>query len=379
MPHPFEKKIPAWAAIDGLMVPPSLSLEQCSGEVAARYKVELVRALQARGCLGHARMTDLTGGLGVDFAFLSPCFDAATYVERQEVLCTIARHNFPLLGLTHAEVCCGEAANHLPTLAPQDLIYIDPARRDGLGRKTWLIEDCTPDITNMLLPMLERARLVMVKLSPMLDITRALRSLPVAPHEVHIVAVGGECKELLFLFLSPQTAETAPQTAESSPQTVEAVAGDALQGPLMVCHDGPHQFAFRPEEEAAALSPLAEAVDAYLFEPCAAVMKGGAFRLVGARFGLRKLHANTHLYTADHPVEGFPGRQFRVRTVSSFSKRDVRALLRETDRANLAVRNFPGTVAELRKRFRLKDGGTDYWFATTLRDERHVLIVTEKI
>lgn len=372
MPHPFEKKIPAWAAIDGLMVPPSLSLEQCSGEVAARYKVELVRALQARGCLGHARMTDLTGGLGVDFAFLSPCFDAATYVERQEVLCTIARHNFPLLGLAHAEVCCSEASDLLPSLAPQDLIYIDPARRDGLGRKTWLIEDCTPDITNMLLPMLERARLVMVKLSPMLDITRALRSLPVAPHEVHIVAVGGECKELLFLFLSNQT-------VGASPQAVEAVAGDAPQEPLMVCHDGPHQFAFRPEEEAAALSPLAEAVDAYLFEPCAAVMKGGAFRLVGARFGLRKLHANTHLYTADHPVEGFPGRQFRVRTVSSFSKRDVRALLRETDRANLAVRNFPGTVAELRKRFRLKDGGTDYWFATTLRDERHVLIITEKI
>ena len=177
--------------------------------------------------------------------------------------------------------------------------------------------------------------------------------------------VGGECKELLFLFLSPRAEE--------------AVTGDALQGPLMVCHDGPHHFTFRPEEEAAALSPLAEEVDAYLFEPCAAVMKGGAFRLVGARFGLRKLHANTHLYTADHPVEGFPGRQFRVRTVSSFSKREVRALLRETDRANLAVRNFPGTVAELRKRFRLKDGGTDYWFATTLRDERHVLIVTEKI
>ena len=358
MSHPFEKKIPAWTTIDGLMVPPSLSLEQCSGEVAARYKVDLVRALQARGCLGHARMTDLTGGLGVDFAFLSPCFDAATYVERQEVLCTIARHNFPLLGLAHAEVCCGEASDLLPSLAPQDLIYIDPARRDGLGRKTWLIEDCTPDISNMLRSMLERARLVMVKLSPMLDITRALRSLPVAPCEIHIVAVGGECKELLFLFLPPQSEEH--------------------HSPLFVCHDGPHHFAFRPEEETAALSPLAEGVDAYLFEPCAAVMKGGAFRLIAERYGLRKLHANTHLYTSDHPVEGFPGRQFRVRQVSSFSKRDVRALLRETDRANLAVRNFPGTVAELRKRFRLKDGGTDYWFATTLHDERHVLIVTEK-
>lgn len=358
MPHPFDKKIPSWTTIDGLMVPPSLSLEQCSGEVAARYKVDLVRALQARGCLGHARMTDLTGGLGVDFAFLSPCFDAATYVERQEVLCTIARHNFPLLGLAHAEVCCGEASDLLPSLAPQDLIYMDPARRDGLGRKTWLIEDCTPDISNMLRSMLERARLVMVKLSPMLDITRALRSLPVAPCEVHIVAVGGECKELLFVFLPPQSEEH--------------------HSPLFVCHDGAHHLAFHPEEEAAAHAPLAEAVDEYLFEPCAAVMKGGAFRLVGERYGLRKLHPNTHLYTADHPVEGFPGRQFRVRQVSSFGKREVRALLRETDRANLAVRNFPGTVAELRKRFRLKDGGTDYWFATTLHDERHVLIVTEK-
>ena len=365
MSHPFDKKIPAWAAIDGLMVPPALSLEQCSGEVAAQYKVDLVRSLQAQGCLGRARMTDLTGGLGVDFAFLSPLFEAATYVERQEVLCTIARHNFPLLHLSHAEVCCGEAADCLPTLAPQDLIYIDPARRDGLGRKTWLIEDCTPNVAEMLPRMMERARVVMIKLSPMLDVTRALRSLPVAPREVHIVAVGGECKELLFLFLSPQ--------AEA------AAVVDAPQSPLMVCHDGAHHFAFRPEEEAAAHSPLAEAVGEYLFEPCAAVMKGGAFRLVGERFGLRKLHANTHLYTADHPVEGFPGRQFRVRTVSSFSKRDVRALLREADRANLAVRNFPGTVAELRKRFRLKDGGTDYWFATTLCNERHVLIVTEKI
>ena len=358
MSHPFDKKIPAWTTIDGLMVPPSLSLEQCSGEVAARYKVDLVRALQARGCLGHARMTDLTGGLGVDFAFLSPCFDAATYVERQEVLCTIARHNFPLLGLSHTEVCCGEASDLLPSLAPQDLIYIDPARRDALGRKTWLIEDCTPDISNMLQPMLGRARLVMVKLSPMLDITRALRSLPVAPCEIHIVAVGGECKELLFLFLPPQSEEH--------------------HSPLFVCHDGAHHLAFHPEEETAAHAPLAEGVDAYLFEPCAAVMKGGAFRLIAERYGLRKLHPNTHLYTADHPVEGFPGRQFRVRQVSSFGKREVRALLRETDRANLAVRNFPGTVAELRKRFRLKDGGTDYLFATTLHDERHVLIVTEK-
>ena len=359
MPHPFEKKIPAWAAIDGLMVPPALSLEQCSGEVAAQYKVNLVHSLQAQGCLGHARMTDLTGGLGVDFAFLSPLFEAATYVERQEVLCSIARHNFPLLGLHHAAVRCGEAADLLPTLATQDLIYIDPARRDGLGRKTWLIEDCTPDISGMLAPMLQCARVVMVKLSPMLDITRALRSLPLAPRQVHIVAVGGECKELLFVFLPPQNEEH--------------------QSPLLVCHDGAHHLAFHPEEEASARAPLAEAVDAYLFEPCAAVMKGGAFRLIGERYGLRKLHPNTHLYTAAHPVEGFPGRQFRVRTVSSFSKRDVRALLRETDRANLAVRNFPGTVAELRKRFRLKDGGTDYWFATTLRDERHVLIVTEKM
>lgn len=361
MPSQLDKKIPDWADIHGLQLPPALSMEQCSGQTAARYKARLVSQWQTDGQLGRTRMADLTGGFGVDFAHLSPLFRRSTYVERSEELCRVAAHNFPLLGLDGAEIRCAEADTVIPTLDGLDLIYIDPARRDGLGRKVLLIEDCTPDVTQLLPELLRRSHTVLVKLSPMLDITRALRSLALPAAEVHIVAVGGECKELLFAFHSA---------------TDTAAAGSARR---IICHDDRYTFTFRPEEEAEAVVQYTDRVGQYLMEPGAAVMKAGAFRLVAARYGLAKLHPNTHLYTAGEAVTDFPGRQFRVKAVSSFSKRDVRALLRTDDRASLAVRNFPGTVAELRKRFRLRDGGTDYWFATTLGDGRHVIIVGEKV
>lgn len=362
MPSQLEKKIPGWAGIDGLQLPPALSMEQCSGQTAALYKARLVARWQAGGGIGRERMADLTGGFGVDFTHLAPLFRRATYVERNDGLCRTAAHNFPLLGLDAAQVVCAEADAVVPTLEGMDLVYLDPARRDGAGRKVLLVEDCTPDVSQLLPGLLRRSRAVLVKLSPMLDITRALRSLAAVPAEVHIVAVGGECKELLFAF----GAGLAPDLPPGS------------RAHRIVCRDDRFTFAFRSDEEEAATVEYAAGVDSYLFEPGAAVMKAGAFRLVARRYGLAKLHPNTHLYTAGHAVDGFPGRQFRVKAVSSFGKRDVRGLLRAGDRANLAVRNFPGTVAELRKRFRLKDGGTDYWFATTLADGRHVIIVAEK-
>lgn len=357
-PSPYEKKLPDWAAVPGLLAPPSLSLEQCSGPAAARHKAALVSE-----CLpgGGDLMADLTGGLGVDFTTLAPLFRRAVYAERNEELCRLAHHNFPLLGVLHAEILHTEAAEALRDIHGADLLYMDPARRDAAGRRTLLVEDCTPDATRLLPEMLTRSRFVLLKLAPMLDIKRALTSLGRPAERVDIVAVGGECKELLFLFRSD-----APTEAEAAAE------------PLITCVDDNYTFAFRPAEEAGATAECTATVGAYLYEPGAAVLKGGAFKLVAQRFGLRKLHPNSHLYTAETAVEGFPGRRFRVRAVSSFAKREVRRLLADTDRANLAVRNFPGTVAELRKRFKLRDGGAQYWFATTLADRSHVLIATEK-
>jgi hypothetical protein len=348
---PFAKKLPRWAEIDGLCAPPSISMEQCSSEKAASYKKIVVQRLFPQS--GGA-MTDLTGGYGVDFTTLAPIFKHATYVEQNAELCRIAQHNFPLLNVQSADIINGEAEEILSTLSPQDLIYLDPARRSNVGRKVLLVEDCTPNAAELMPTLLEKAKHVMIKLSPMLDITRAMQSLGPAA-EVHIVAVGGECKELLLLYPCDKGLTK------------------------IICHDDRYDFSFDANAESRAAVKYTDEVKTFLYEPGAAVLKAGAFRLISERFGLEKLHPNSHLYTAEHLVEDFPGRVFRVHTVSGFGKREIRPLLAATQQANLAVRNFPGTVAELRKRFKLRDGGEDYWFATTLYNERHVIIATQKV
>ena len=348
---PLAKKLPRWAEVDGIIAPPSISMEQCSSEKAALYKRGVIQRLFPQG--GN-EMTDLTGGYGVDFSTLTPTFKHGTYVEQSAELCRIAQHNFPLLGVEAVNVVNGVAEEILPTLPPQDLIYLDPARRSDVGRKVLLVEDCTPNAAELMPALLDKAKHVVIKLSPMLDITRAMQSLGPA-REVHIVSVGGECKELLLVY---------PGTEG---------------GTQIICHDDRYDFSFDANAESMAAVKYTDEVKTYLYEPGAAVLKAGAFRLMSERFGLEKLHPNSHLYTADHYVSDFPGRAFRVHTVSGFGKREIRPLLAATKQANLAARNFPGTVAELRKRFKLRDGGDDYWFATTLYNERHVIIATQKV
>lgn len=375
-------KVPAWADVEGLSIPPRLALEQCSGEAAARYKAEVVRRLlsgtEGENAVAHGpgttaatgdetppengnasaplpvsggTMADITGGYGVDFSFLAPLFRRAVYVERQEALCDVARHNFPLLGITNADIVCADAADALARLSPLRLIFADPARRDAAGRKTVGISDCTPDVRSLLPRLLDLSPLLLIKLSPMLDVTRAVADL--APHvaEVHVVAVGGECKELLLV-----------------------VRRDRTDAPTLHVADGARRLLLPPDAEAAAVAPMATAVGRYLFEPSAALLKAGLFRWTAAHYGLCKLHPNTHLYTADAPVTDFAGRTFRVVGVRGFGKADIRALRASTDRANISVRNFPDSVAALRHRLRVADGGDAYWFATTIAAGRHVLI-----
>ena len=348
-------KVPTWAAVDELLYPRRLSLEQCSGEPAARYKAEVVKRLLASLPAGHRRMADLTGGLGVDFSFIAPLFDHAVYVEQQEELCALARHNFPLLGLPDAEIVCGDGTAYLQTMEPVDLLFLDPARRDSAGRKTVLIEDCEPDVCSLCSLLLAKATYVVLKLSPMLDIAGALQALRTVS-EVHVVSVGGECKDLLLVLTASATAD-----------------------PLVVAREGDQTFAYRQSEEVAATPSFAETCGTYLYEPGAAVLKAGAFKLAAARWGLKKLHVNSHLYTGDDCVADFPGRRFRVTRVFGFGKKDLKDLKSTIDRANLTVRNFPSSVDGLRKKLKLKDGGDIYLFATTLADGEHVLIQSEKV
>lgn len=344
-------KVPSWAAVDGLRYPPRLALEQCSGEKAARYKADVVERLLPEG----ATMVDLTGGLGVDFSFVAKHFREATYIERNVMLAEIAAHNFPLLGLEHAHCLAGDGTELLRTMSTVDLLFLDPARRDAAGRKTVLLEDCEPNVIELLPLFREKAHYVMLKLSPMLDLHRAMSQLD-CTEEVHIVAERGECKDLLLVLNMQQK---------------------QMVSPTIFCCDE-ETFSFRVDEESTALPAYASIPLRYLYEPNAAILKAGAYKLPAVRFGLQKFHPNSHLYTSDKCIENFPGRTFEVLRYSHFNKQELKAFQGDVRQANLTVRNFPASVAELRKRLKIKEGGDEYWFTTTCGEDEHLLIACKK-
>ena len=349
-------KVPSWAACEGIVYPAHLPMEQCSSEVTARYKAALVAGLGGP----HGTLADLTGGFGIDCAFLSEGFAHAAYVERQEALCQAARHNFALLCLTHIDVHCADSVEYLRQMPPVDWLFLDPARSDGHGGKTVAIADCEPDVSALEPLLLEKASCVLVKLSPMLDLSQALHTLH-SVGEAHIVSVAGECKELL-LWLSRQ----ASLHPDDVPIRCVNLPADAAP------------FTFTRRQEQSLPCPLAEAPHAYLYEPNASLLKAGAFRSVACIYKVEKLHPNSHLYTSDEALPCFPGRMFCVDGWCGFGKKEVKALLDGVPRANLTVRNFPATVAELRRRLRLAEGGDVYVFATTLADGRKALIRCSK-
>lgn len=351
-----EKKVPLWAQTAGIRYPQHLSMEQCSSEVTARYKASLVSG---------DTLTDLTAGWGVDCSFLARNFRCADYVERQETLCRIAAHNFPLLGLPHVRIHCADAVEYLQSMEPVDCLFLDPARRDSHGGKTVAIAECEPDVCRLEPLLVEKGKTVMIKLSPMLDMASALRDLQYV-RRIHVVSVNNECKELIILL-------------RKAPDEEEAAAGEVIISCEQVVNNSVHQhFQFTFSEEKSAGCPLAESVGNYLYEPGAALLKAGPYRLLATRYGVEKLHPNSHLYTSSGLVD-FPGRRFRVTAVSGFGKKDLKVLLEGVEKANLTVRNFPSSVAELRKKLKLKEGGDTYLFATTLTSGEKVLIRGEKV
>lgn len=350
------EKIPSWADREDIVFPPQLSMEQCSSELTALYKLHLVRSLSSAAGEELEDFTDLTGGLGIDCAFIAKAFGKATYVERQAHLCALARHNFKVLGLTHTEVCREDAETHLNAMPNCQWIYLDPARRSNAGGKVAAIRDCEPNLLEMRERLMEKAARVLVKLSPMLDIRKAVEELQHVS-EVHVVAVDNECKELLFIL---------EKTAGDKPLSVTCAD-------LSLRRQEPRLFTFCEQDEKMPCR-LASDLRSYLYEPNASLLKAGAYKSVANRWNLEKLHPNSHLYTADTLQADFHGRIFEVEACSSFGKKDLKALLQGIDKANLTVRNFPQSVSDLRKRLKLKEGGEHYFFATTLHDGKKVLV-----
>lgn len=355
------RKLPKWAACDGVIFPPHLSMEQCSSEPTAQYKLNLAMEWAER--VGHAsRMTDLTGGFGVDFSFTSCAFAAATYVERNEQLCHIVEHNLPLLGLNNATVVCADAVEYLSTVEPQTMLFLDPARRDEHGAKTVMLADCTPDVVQLLPQLLEKSRFTMLKLSPMLDWHKAVDDLQGTVREVHIVSVGGECKELLLVLSTVVESELKVYCAD-----------------LSTASDTSSLFVYTPGSSAPVVnSKLKTQNSKFVHEPNASIMKAGCFDELAAAYGVSPVSRNSHLFLSDEPVEGFPGRSFVVERVTTMNKGELRKALVGIEKANIATRNFPLTVAELRKRLKIKDGGDVYIFATTTAEGEHLLLISRK-
>ena len=345
------RKLPSWAAKEGLLYPPHLAMEQCSSEQTARYKAQVISGFSEK-----QRMVDLTGGFGIDFSFLAPLFDEAIYVERQKELCRLARHNFSTLG-TACEVVCTDSTDYLQQLDQTSVIFIDPARRDASGARTYGLSDCTPDVLQLRPLLLQKARYVVMKLSPMLDWRKTVSDLgQEVVREVHIVAVGGECKELLLVL---------------------SAEGEGLR---LICTNDDELFeASNPMSPVSAISPISPTTPVrFLYEPNAAIMKAGCFGELSQRFGISQLAQNSHLFVSDRLVSDFPGRKFRIKEVSSMNKRELKEKITPLSQANITVRNFPLTVAELRKRLKMSEGGSNYIFATTLANGDHVLMVCQK-
>lgn len=422
------KKLPQWASCEGIIYPPHISMEQCSSQFTAQYKSEIAQTLLTPAVTVRARMSDsaesdnqttksepqlsnsgesdncevemclrmsdspesdtqetktgvrvtdspesdtlverssmvdLTGGFGVDFSYLARGFSQATYVERQRHLCDLAEHNMAALGLDQARIVCDDGVEYLRQMDPVDFIYLDPARRDEHGSRTYAIEDCTPNVLELRDLLLAKSQCTLVKLSPMLDWRKAVADFDGTVREVHIVATGNECKELL-LVLSQQVHEepSAPRVfCVNDNQRIDYDSAAYTQG-LRIGG-----------------KPLPEAKN-YLYEPNASIMKAGCFDLVEERFGVTQVGPSSHLFVSATPVADFPGRGFAIEAIGGMNKKDIKRLLNGTKQANIAVRNFPLTAPQLRKKLKLADGGPVYLFGTTMQGCDHVLLRTSKI
>lgn len=341
-------KLPEWAEARGIIYPPHLSMEQCSSEQTALYKAKVA----GRGDV----MVDLTGGFGVDMSYMARGYGKAVYVERQEHLCTIARHNMQVLGLDHVSIVNTEAEHYIGQMERVEMIFIDPARRSATGQRTYSIADCTPDVCQLMPQIREKAERCMIKLSPMLDWHDAVARINKSAgtdvvEQVHIVSVRNECKELLLVCRS-----------------------DGAGKMTVCCANDDSVFEYDGSEQCQAQVAADATKASWLLVPNASVMKAGCFGEVSERYGVAEVDKNSHLYVSDRFVEGFPGKQYAVRDVCTMNRKELKRCLAGVTHANVAVRNFRMSADELRKRLKLTDGGTTYVFGTSVGREQLVYV-----
>ncbi|HSI69723.1 MAG TPA: hypothetical protein VK941_05785 [Gillisia sp.] len=342
-----KKKLPTWYKSPDIIYPPNLNLEQTSSEITARYKAELVSGKS---------LIDLTGGLGIDSFFFAEKIEKVTHCEMDPSLSEIAEHNLKHLGAENISTIAGDSLEYLKSTNEYfDWIYLDPARRDDYGGKIFLLEQCTPNVPINLDLFFKKARRVLIKTSPLLDLKAGITELKKVA-EIHVIAVNNEVKELLWLLDPASTSEVVIKTINIRKNSVQKFEGK-FSGLSLV------SGLSMPQE--------------YLYEPNAAIMKSGLFGTLSSVTGTEKLHMNSHLYTSGELIE-FPGRRFKVLEVMAYQRKLLKKDLR-LKKANITTRNFPKSVEAIRKELRIEDGGTVYaFFTTNLRDEK-VVVLCEKI
>ncbi len=343
-----KQKIPYWYQNEEIVYPLHLSMEQASSEVTAKFKAGLLKDIKS--------FADLTGGLGVDFSFVSQKAESSHYVESNKYLCELAENNFKQLNLKNYTIHNTNAELFIDNTSKLDVIYIDPARRNNSGKKVFRIEDCQPNIIELQDTLLQKSNQVLIKFSPLLDISLAEKSLKNISH-IYAISVENECKELLFIL-------------KDMPTDTENIAVNLHKNGMSDI------FTFNKNKDTSV--NFAENVQDYLYEPNSSIMKIGAFNQITNAYPVLKLEKNSHLYTSKEIVNNFPGRIFKVTEKIIPNKKNIKELIQRIPKANLTVRNFPSTVNKIRKEWGLKEGGEHYIFATSVNNQ-YIWIVTQKV
>lgn len=341
------KKLPTWFGTPHIYYPNKLNIAQSSSEKTAAYKSQIIDGKS---------LLDLTGGFGVDCYFFSKEVDAVFYTEIDSKLTKIAQHNFKILQADNIHIIPGDGISFLESTKERfDWIYLDPSRRHSLKGKVFRLSDCTPNVLEYLELLFEKGDNILIKTSPLLDLSLGIKDLRKI-HEIHVIAVNNEVKELLWVI----------KKEHFGPPFIKTIN---------IRNQGHETFAFNSKEETEAVSEFSDPLR-YLYEPNNAIMKSGAFKLVGKRFTLKKLHENSHLYTS-HELIDFPGRRFRIKSFLPYGKKMRKKL--DIEKGHITVRNFPESVAFIRKKLNLSEGGEDYMFFTKNMDNNLIVVKCVKI
>ena len=339
----IKTKLPTWYKNDRIYYPPKLNLEQTSSELTAKYKASLISG---------GSLADITGGFGVDSYSFSKKINSVDYFEINEELSKIAKHNFNILGSSNVQ-CFDKSGLDAVLMKEYEVIYADPSRRHDKKGKVYLLEDCEPNIPKNIHELLDQCGVLMLKTSPMLDISAGLAELSCV-FQIHIVAVNNEVKELIWLLKKGSSVQPDVYTINLKNNSSETF-----------------NFKWDAKTETSYNDPLK-----YLYEPNAAILKSGAFGLLSEEFKVEKLHKHSHLYTSN-TIQDFPGRRFIIEQVITYSKSEVRKSI-NFKTANITTRNFPESVASLRKKWKISEGGNRYLFFTTVANEKKIVIICSK-